>query len=497
MTVRFDVKDTEPCTVYLVVDGILSSGITVTGFWNSGDSVETILPTDSNAEIDGEMAVKYKEDLEEIYWGETVTKEVAESFISQQEVLQKTESVYAGEMGIETATTVTDGAKSLLGEDGETSVIGLALNAGEKESVELKIDEAGETGVDEESYDVVVAFDITLTIGGETMTEISVPVIITMTLPAGITGTDTTKLFHIHNDGEAEDITSQVSFGDGTATIVTNKFSTYIFTEDKAGTDEPGKPTDPGTEEPEKPTDPGTEEPTKPANPITEEDRAAIEAAIKEANAAMTGVIVSGEAAANVAGGTKFVTEDEMNALKAAVDAAGRALENAETAEEAAEALAALNRAVEAFQAAVKTGTKTSSGSSSGSSGGSGSGKGWNPKPTGQWIMDETGWWYRNMDGTYPAGCWQQLDYGISRDWYRFDQNGYICTGWFTDADGAVYYLNPVSDGRMGAMLIGWQQIDGLWYYFNSVSDGHLGALLTNTTTPDGYQVNDQGQWIR
>ena len=42
-----------------------------------------------------------------------------------------------------------------------------------------------------------------------------------------------------------------------------------------------------------------------------------------------------------------------------------------------------------------------------------------------------------------------------------------MLTGWVTDVDGNIYYLNPASDGTRGMMLIGWQQIDGKWYYFS------------------------------
>lgn len=116
---------------------------------------------------------------------------------------------------------------------------------------------------------------------------------------------------------------------------------------------------------------------------------------------------------------------------------------------------------------------------------------------SGEWILDATGWWIRLKDGTYPVNTWMYLDYNGVYKWYRFDAAGYMSTGWFTDADGRKYYLNPVSDGTRGAMLTGWQFIDGFWYYFNPVSDGTQGALLVNTTTPDGYVVNANGQWIQ
>ncbi len=116
---------------------------------------------------------------------------------------------------------------------------------------------------------------------------------------------------------------------------------------------------------------------------------------------------------------------------------------------------------------------------------------------SGQWQLDEKGWWFRLDNGSYAVDSWQYVAYnGVAR-WYRFDANGYICKGWFTDADGHRYYLNPASDGLMGAMLTGWQQIDGIWYYFNTVSDGTQGALLVSATTPDGYSVDANGQWIQ
>lgn len=116
---------------------------------------------------------------------------------------------------------------------------------------------------------------------------------------------------------------------------------------------------------------------------------------------------------------------------------------------------------------------------------------------SGNWIQDATGWWFSMKDGSYPVNTWMYLDYNRVYKWYHFDMSGYIRTGWFTDNDGHIYYLNPISDGTKGAMLTGWQYIDGYWYYFNPTSDGTQGALLVNTTTPDGYVVNEKGQWVQ
>jgi glucan-binding YG repeat protein len=71
-----------------------------------------------------------------------------------------------------------------------------------------------------------------------------------------------------------------------------------------------------------------------------------------------------------------------------------------------------------------------------------------------------------------------------------------MVTGWYQDTDGNLYYLNPVSDGTLGGMVTGWRWIDGKCYYFQKNSDGTKGALIKNTVTPDGYQVNESGEWI-
>lgn len=52
-----------------------------------------------------------------------------------------------------------------------------------------------------------------------------------------------------------------------------------------------------------------------------------------------------------------------------------------------------------------------------------------------------------------------------------------------------------------GNMVTGWKQIageDGIlrWYYFNPVPDNWYGACYINTTTPDGYVVDENGAWM-
>lgn len=111
----------------------------------------------------------------------------------------------------------------------------------------------------------------------------------------------------------------------------------------------------------------------------------------------------------------------------------------------------------------------------------------------------DDGWGYIS-DGTLQIG-WatienpyaktNQASYGR----YYFNANGRMQTGWFKDpVTGYTYYLNPISDGTLGNMCMGWYLIDNAWYYFEEKDPAHLGVLCTNTLTPDGFVVNAAGQ---
>lgn len=93
-------------------------------------------------------------------------------------------------------------------------------------------------------------------------------------------------------------------------------------------------------------------------------------------------------------------------------------------------------------------------------------------KVTGSWLKDNTGWWYRNTDGTYPRNQWQYID----GNWYHFDQNGHMQTGWL-QLGNTWYYLKP-----SGAMAIGWEKVGGDWYYLNSSGAMQTGWLQLGNT---------------
>lgn len=108
------------------------------------------------------------------------------------------------------------------------------------------------------------------------------------------------------------------------------------------------------------------------------------------------------------------------------------------------------------------------------------------------WRYSPAGWWFQYSNGNWPSNGW----FSIDGRWYLFDGGGHMMTGWYTDPGGNRFYLNPVDDGTLGSMRIGWQLIGGKAYYFNTMSDGFLGRLLTNTTTPDGYRVGADGVMV-
>ena len=99
----------------------------------------------------------------------------------------------------------------------------------------------------------------------------------------------------------------------------------------------------------------------------------------------------------------------------------------------------------------------------------------------GSWIQSNGRWWFKHNDGSYTSNGWEQIN-GV---WYHFDNSGWMQTGWLKDS-GNWYYLQD-----SGAMKTGWFTVSGKWYYAYS-----SGALAINTTTPDGYRVNANGEWI-
>lgn len=120
----------------------------------------------------------------------------------------------------------------------------------------------------------------------------------------------------------------------------------------------------------------------------------------------------------------------------------------------------------------------------------------------GSWIQSSGRWWYRHNNGSYTSNGWEL----INGKWYHFDRSGWMQTGW-VQSGSSWYYLSGSGDMQIGwakvgnswyylngsgAMQTGWFAVSGKWYYAYS-----SGALAVNTTTPDGYHVNYNGEWIK
>ena len=120
----------------------------------------------------------------------------------------------------------------------------------------------------------------------------------------------------------------------------------------------------------------------------------------------------------------------------------------------------------------------------------------------GTWGTSNGQWTFKDSNGVAYKNKWAAVYNPYANtaagqqafDWFYFDGNGYMVTGWVLDS-GRYYYLSPVSDGTQGRMVTGWLQIGSTWYYFNPNSDGTRGAMLTDTWVGSNY-VDANGAWI-
>jgi len=168
----------------------------------------------------------------------------------------------------------------------------------------------------------------------------------------------------------------------------------------------------------------------------------------------------------------------------------------------------------------------------------------WEPTASrNEWVLSGNRWWYRHADGSYTSSNWEL----INGNWYYFDSEGWMVTGWqwigdkcyYLTASGAMaadtwigeYYVDAsgawIPEATRDQWILsgsrwwyrhadgsyttsGWEEIDGQKYYFDSagwmvtgwqwVEDKcyyltSSGALATDTWI-DGYYVDESGVWI-
>lgn len=116
-----------------------------------------------------------------------------------------------------------------------------------------------------------------------------------------------------------------------------------------------------------------------------------------------------------------------------------------------------------------------------------------------KWTKDSSGKWHLNnlADIKNSWVCVNNVvtdatgNATIVSDFYFFDNDGAMLTGWLIDASGKRYFLEDDNTSEMGKAVKGWNKIDNAYYYFDA-----FGILLTDGTTPDGYKVDTTGKWI-
>ena len=126
------------------------------------------------------------------------------------------------------------------------------------------------------------------------------------------------------------------------------------------------------------------------------------------------------------------------------------------------------------------------------------------------WQYEQEKWYHFTQDKKDTG--WLTLGQDI---WYLLDAEGVMQTGWYEDSAGHRYYLNRIGEGIEGQMRYGWYQDgQGIWYFLNTEHDGYFGKALTgwvwidgycyyfddigrmyaNGQTPDGYEVDADGE---
>ena len=138
------------------------------------------------------------------------------------------------------------------------------------------------------------------------------------------------------------------------------------------------------------------------------------------------------------------------------------------------------------------------SGSGTGGSSGSGSGGGSNSYGGGKAVLSKSGWIYDNKEDEwyyYSGRTRNTLKKGWHYDnydnkWYYLDlDSGRMFKGWHL-ISGKWYFFTPQTSEKT------WELgSDGEWYYLNNTNIRPLGSMYRNEVTPDGYRVNEDGQY--
>lgn len=180
-----------------------------------------------------------KESLNEIttvedgltYLDSVTTETLQEAMETDTEVVEKIaeiEKMYAEENEITVSTTVEKDAQSLVDES-KISMVGSALNAKNGETnVELVLSIPKKSVDVAETYKNAIPLEISLLIGKKEVSDLDVPITITMPMPKGV-DTKNAVVLHYHNNATTPTVITPTVNADGTISFTISGFSTFVF----------------------------------------------------------------------------------------------------------------------------------------------------------------------------------------------------------------------------------------------------------------------------
>lgn len=105
-------------------------------------------------------------------------------------------------------------------------------------------------------------------------------------------------------------------------------------------------------------------------------------------------------------------------------------------------------------------------------------------KANAEWISTNDKWWYK--EGNSYATGWRELQDKDQKNWYYFDSDGYMKTGWLKDGEKWYFFYD------CGKLTTGWMSISGKKYYFGN--DGVMMSYRTKLIDDKMYYFLDNGE---
>lgn len=397
-TIQFYIDDraaSDPITITPVLE---ESSAQEESLKNVLDSVENLAPT----QLQKQLATTYSAATT------PEQKQNLQSVLLKSDNFDKISESYAMQMKIVETTSVSDDAAKQL--NGDVKVAGGALNTEEEESVvTLNVGTTETPTLTNDTYKAKMAFDITLDINDTPVNELTVPVKITMPVPASF-ATGSFDLIHIHGDAETKvPYTLKTVDGITYMTFMADRFSTFVFAKTDSNNNNNGN--------------------------------------------GSGGSGGSGGGSGSSSSSAGIVTTDakrgKVNSVTGIITGSGAGYSKWES-------VTAQNGAV-TWKLQYADGTYAAGSMKTKADG--------TAYEQVAWELINGAWYPFGADGFAKTGFVYDADLG---GYFYVDINAGMKTGW-TLIDGKWYYLNPTADGKLGMMLtdttVGGYRVgsDGVW----------------------------------